>query len=352
MTAPTHSLLIIERILRDREGLWRQILTERRLGDLIGQMLTCSAVALACYGAVLGASGGVLQALSSAIKLPILFLVTLVICLPTLYLFNLVFGARLSMRQAIALVLVAVTVTGVLSLAFAPVSLFFFITAPNYEFYKLLNVAILMLTGIVGLTMLMDGMRSLNRYGAEAGPAETPDAGAVESGPGASPAVEPGAAAQVTADADAKPALPAGEGGRELVAAHVPAGQTSNGPAPNGATAAPAPAAAGAPGAGQPHAAPYPVQPYPGNPLQHPGHGYPGYPVPQRQAARQHDPHGEPRVNMTLIRIWVLLFGFVGTQLAWTLRPFVGSPDQGFQILRSIEGNFYVNIVQTLGQLF
>jgi len=34
------------------------------------------------------------------IKLPLLFLVTLAICLPTLYLFNLVFGARLSMPSA------------------------------------------------------------------------------------------------------------------------------------------------------------------------------------------------------------------------------------------------------------
>src|SRR5882724_5159444 len=147
-------LLVIERLLRDRVGIWDQIAQERDLGQLTGSMLASSAIALACYGAVLGASHSVLQALLSAVKLPLLFGITLAICLPTLYLFNLVFGARLSVRQAIALVMVTITVAATLSLAFAPISLFFLITAKNYAFYKLLNVAILTLTALVGLRFL------------------------------------------------------------------------------------------------------------------------------------------------------------------------------------------------------
>ena len=69
-------------------------------------MLVSSVVSLAVYGAVLGAFQRSAQALSSAVKLPLLFLATLAICLPTLYLFNLLFGARLSMRQALALIMV------------------------------------------------------------------------------------------------------------------------------------------------------------------------------------------------------------------------------------------------------
>ncbi|HEX8487848.1 MAG TPA: hypothetical protein VF642_04830, partial [Propionibacteriaceae bacterium] len=88
--------LIIERILRDRAGIWGQIISERDLPKLISRMLITSAISLAAYGAVLGASSGWLQSLISTVKLPLLFLVTLAICLPTLYLFNLVFGARLS----------------------------------------------------------------------------------------------------------------------------------------------------------------------------------------------------------------------------------------------------------------
>jgi hypothetical protein len=329
VTTPARSLLIIERILRDRVGLWRQILDERDLKRLIGQMVTSSTVALAAYGAVLGATGGPLQALASAIKLPVLFLVTLVICLPTLYLFNLVFGSRLSIRQAVALVLVAVTVTGTLSLAFAPVSLFFFITAPNYAFYKILNVAILMLTGIVGLTILMDGMRSLNRLTGEA----------------EAPAVTPATAVQATIAVPATVPATAAPATKETEPAAVPATVTA---AAVPATAAPAAqlvavqAAVGPNGGG----------PVPGQ--YAPGHYPPGYPVPGQHMGPYPRPahQPEPRVNMTLIRIWVLLFGFVGTQLAWTLRPFVGSPDMEFQVFRAIEGNFYVNIIQTIGALF
>jgi hypothetical protein len=60
----------------------------------------------------------------------------------------------------------------------------------------------------------------------------------------------------------------------------------------------------------------------------------------------------ERQASMTLLYVWILLFGFVGTQLAWTLRPFFGSPGEKFEIFRSIDGNFYVDIVRTLGHLF
>ena len=45
---------MIERILRDRQSIWQQIVDERELGQLTGHMLASSAIALALYGAVLG----------------------------------------------------------------------------------------------------------------------------------------------------------------------------------------------------------------------------------------------------------------------------------------------------------
>jgi hypothetical protein len=55
---------------------------------------------------------------------------------------------------------------------------------------------------------------------------------------------------------------------------------------------------------------------------------------------------------MILLYIWIVLFGFVGTQLAWTLRPFFGSPGAPFELFRDIDGTFYGNILSTLGSLF
>ena len=47
----------------------------------------------------------------------------------------------------------------------------------------------------------------------------------------------------------------------------------------------------------------------------------------------------------------IVLFGFVGTQLAWTLRPFFGSPGQPFGLFRHLSGTFYGDILQTIGHL-
>jgi hypothetical protein len=56
--------------------------------------------------------------------------------------------------------------------------------------------------------------------------------------------------------------------------------------------------------------------------------------------------------SMTLLYVWILLFGFVGTQLAWTLRPFFGSPGMKFSLYRDIDGNFYTEIFRTISHLF
>ena len=156
--------MMVERIMRDRDGIWRQVVAEHQLGRMTLRMFATSVVSLAIYGAVLGASHSPMQAGSSAVKLPLLFIATLAICLPTLYLFNLIFGARLTMMQAITLIMTCITVMSVLALAFAPISLFFLITANNYEFFKLLNVAILVLSALVGLRFLTSGMAALNTY--------------------------------------------------------------------------------------------------------------------------------------------------------------------------------------------
>jgi hypothetical protein len=306
--ADASGLLVIERILRDRQGIWQQVVEDRALTRLTGQMMLSSVVALACYGAVLGSFHSVLMAATSAVKLPLLFLVTLAICLPTLYLFNLVFGARLSVRQSLALVMVALTVTAMLALAFAPISLFFLITAPDYGFFKLLNVAILGLSALVGLRFLTGGMRVLGDHGLLA------PAGATEAR--VPPAVPPAVPVAVPSTGAGPAAVPA------------PANGTGAGVATTlVATAeAPAPAPQVPPG--------YALQPV----RQH-------QPRPAKQAA------GNPP-SMTLLYIWILLFGFVGTQLAWTLRPFFGSPGMKFGLYRDIDGNFYAEIFRTVAHLF
>lgn len=217
-------LAIVERILRNRRVFFAEIRDEIGLRDKIISMLVASFVFLGLYGGVMGASNSVPQVFSSALKLPLLFVVTLFICAPSLYFFNILFGSRQSILQNIALMLTAMTTTSVLLVSLAPVTLFFLTTTSGYQFFKLLNVAIFGIAGSMGLVFLKQGFE----HSVDADNAE-------------------------------------GRGARRM-----------------------------------------------------------------------------------LFVLWMILYAFVGTQMAWTLRPFMGAPDEPFMIVRQVGGNFYSNVLDSI----
>ncbi|MEP0871558.1 hypothetical protein NDA01_17245 [Trichocoleus desertorum AS-A10] len=146
-------------LLRDRENFVEEIHHKARLKTKITALLISSSIFLAIYGGIIGAFASPLQVLASAIKLPALYLITLIICLPTLYFFNAFFGSKQSIGQNLALLLTAISITAVLLFSFAPVTLFFLITIRNYQFFILLNVVIFALTGFIGISYLYQIMR-------------------------------------------------------------------------------------------------------------------------------------------------------------------------------------------------
>lgn len=150
---------ILITLLRDRENFVSEIHHKARLKTKITALLISSSIFLAIYGGIIGAFASPLQVFASAIKLPALYLITLIICLPTLYLFNAFFGSKQSIGQNLALLLTAISITAVLLFSFAPVTLFFLITIRNYQFFILLNVLIFALTGFIGISYLYQIMR-------------------------------------------------------------------------------------------------------------------------------------------------------------------------------------------------
>ena len=55
---------------------------------------------------------------------------------------------------------------------------------------------------------------------------------------------------------------------------------------------------------------------------------------------------GNPR-HRVMYRVWVFLYVFVGIEMAWVLRPFVGVPGLPVQFLRrGAWGNAYTHIIQ------
>ncbi len=208
--------------LRDRKAFLSEVEKEIGLDRKIVSLLVCSASFLALYGLVIGASSHWLQAISSAIKLPGLYLITLLVCLPSLYIFEVVTGSQRNFRQYLVLLLATTSVISVMLLAFVPVVLFFLLSVNDYEFFKLLNVVIFTLTGVIGVQFFYQNMKSL------------------------------------------------------------------------------------------------------------------------------HSQDTEKSRNLKVVQAWLFLYGFVGSQLGWSLRPFFCTPGKDFALFRPLESNFYVHIFKTL----
>ena len=214
----------VEWVLRDRRSFFAEVRERRALGTKLRDMIVSSAILFSLYGLVMGLSNSWQQALTAAVKLPSLFLITLFVCLPTLYFFNLLFGAQLTLRQTATLIMTSINVTAALSLAFASITLTIWLTVPDYGFYVLLNVGVLAMMSWWGLGFLIQGIRFVQQ-------------------------------------------------------------------------------------------------------------GYMGV---QRRR---------------VLLFWVIIYGFVGTQMAWALRPFVGAPGQPFEVLREADGTFYSGVYHLLRRL-
>jgi hypothetical protein len=54
----------------------------------------------------------------------------------------------------------------------------------------------------------------------------------------------------------------------------------------------------------------------------------------------------------TVFTCWIVVFGFVGAQMSWVLRPFIGAPGDPFQIFRQRGSNFFEAVFHTIKIFF
>lgn len=221
-----HFAIVME-FLRDRTQFLENLRNGKDIEKYILAFAVCSSLFFGIYGCILGSFSGVWQALSSAIKIPALYLLTLLICLPALFFFDVVCGSKRTFWQYCCLLLASMSAISVMLFGFAPISLFFRLSMNDYNFFKLLNVAILTASSFVGIQFFYRGMLFINDI----------------------------------------------EGVRLK------------------------------------------------------------------------------RKDIS-VKAWLVLYGFVGSQLGWTLRPIFGSPGKSFEIFRNLESNFYAHIVHTISQFF
>lgn len=55
-----------------------------------------------------------------------------------------------------------------------------------------------------------------------------------------------------------------------------------------------------------------------------------------------------PKMGINVFKFWIIIFAFVSMQLAWNLRPFIGSKELPFELFREREGNFYLAVIYSI----
>lgn len=153
---------IMPEFLRNPNAFFQNIQNDKDIKSRAFTLFLVSILSFMVYGFVVGLAKSPLQAVSSAVKVPILFLSTMAFCLPALYFFSLaLLGTPLKMLQVLTVVLAGISVTAFLLLGLAPVTLFFVLTSTNYAFFQLLAVGFVGLSACIGVYFLWRGMTSV-----------------------------------------------------------------------------------------------------------------------------------------------------------------------------------------------
>jgi len=150
---------IMPDFLRDPDAFFHSIQRDENVRSKALSLGLVSLFSFMVYGFMVGLAKSPLQALSSSVKVPVLFLSTMLFCLPALYFFSLaLLGTPLKMMQVLTVVLSGISVTAFLLLGLAPITLFFVLTSGNYDFFQLLAVIFVGISSCIGMYFLWRGM--------------------------------------------------------------------------------------------------------------------------------------------------------------------------------------------------
>jgi hypothetical protein len=268
----------------------------------LGPLVVVNVLLAALYGACMGFFGVFGRAepdfrflLADALKVPLLFLLTLVVTFPSLYVFNALIGSRLGALDLARVLTAALGVHVAVLAAFGPIVAFFSVTTTSYPFILLLNVAVFTLGAGFAIAFLL---RTVDRL-------------ALPSVPAAAPVPVPAA----------------------------PTGEPGSAPeSPVGAPPERAPEA--------PESAVVADEPEHGSRRERDVRAD----RPERPVRAM--PVRDGRVTDKKVRAvfygWLVVFALVGGQMSWVLRPFIGMPYRDFAWFRAREGSFFEGVWKSL----
>jgi hypothetical protein len=132
---------------------------------------------MGCFALFRVKSPTVWQVIASMVKVPLLFYLTLLVTWPSLYVFNALVGSRLSLGTVDRLLLASLGVMVAVLASLGPIVAFFSVTTTSYPFMQLFNVAVFTVSGVLGLTFLLQTLHRLTVADTPAPPSTPAEAG-------------------------------------------------------------------------------------------------------------------------------------------------------------------------------
>lgn len=214
-------------VLQNRQKFLDKLNNDSYKGRIVLAQLILIFIFTFFYGVIMGSYNSFPQAITTGLKLWLLFTLTLVICFPSFYIVQLILGSKIKIGQLLIILLAGFVMVSVTMLAFAPIVLFFQLSGDNYHFLQLLHVFVFGFSGVFGMKVVLEALTAIFE-------------------------------------------------GKGIY----------------------------------------------------------------------------PKLGLTVFKIWVVIFAFVGMQLSWNMRPFLGNKEMPFQLFRTeTKGNFYSTVISAFGTL-
>ena len=166
--APPAPSGLVAALLKDPPSIARTIADRVRLPVAALFWLVAGFAGLAVFGIAVGLFGGRTVAAMDALKMPLVGFCSLLLCLPSLYVFSCVTGMPLSLAQTLALGSACFAMMGLILVGLAPVAWLFAVSTSSFAFVVMLTFFLWLIA--IGFTgRFVEKLRSAALFQRQAG---------------------------------------------------------------------------------------------------------------------------------------------------------------------------------------
>lgn len=159
MTRQRFTLVGLLPSFENKDEFFEMIARDEALSHQLWQSGVLFTVLTFFYGLVMGFYSGAAQALAAAVKVPVLFFLSLLICFPAFFLLQFFLGSKMRLSQMASIILAGFVQTAAIMVSFTPIVVLFVLTGGNYHFLQLLHVAIFVVSGLFGMKTVLDALK-------------------------------------------------------------------------------------------------------------------------------------------------------------------------------------------------